>query len=140
MRRQNQSARFVPMQAQPLGAPQGSGGGGGITQLDPTSLADKATAAALALPGVSGFSVTKNPGAPNPGSVLANPGMPSPYSVLQGMNGGIGDAFAQLQASLGGASAAAPGSGDLFAQRALQARLLGSDGGGSALPSYFSGG
>jgi hypothetical protein len=126
----------MPMEAQPLAAPNGSGGGSGITQLDPTSLADKATAAALALPGVSGFSVTKNPGAPNPGSVLANPGMPSPYSALQG----LGDAFAQLQASLGGASAAAPGSGDLFAQRALQARLLGADGGSSATPQYYSGG
>jgi hypothetical protein len=144
MRRQQQQQLPDPaFQPQPPPAPSA----GILTQADPTSLADRATAAALGRPGVSGFSVTANPGAPSVGSVSANLGQPSPYSALQlgtqpGMTGGIGDVFAraaQLQAGLG-APSPAPTSGDLVAQRALQARLLGSDGGGSSAPQYYSGG
>jgi hypothetical protein len=134
MRRQNQSAGFVPMQVQPLAAPEG-GGTTGITQADPTSLADRAVAAALSRPGVSGFSVTANPGAPNPGSITANPGMPAAGSAL----GLLGTPSTVGQLGTGAPGGAAPGMGDVFAsalaaaqQRAqalmqAQPRLFGGD-------------
>jgi len=80
----------------------------GQTQADPIDPDTRRAMAALSHPGVGGFSVTANPGAPNVGSVTANPGMPNVGSALSplspqvglpqgqgaGMAGMISDAFA----------------------------------------------
>jgi hypothetical protein len=124
MRRQPQQQQQQPDPALQF-VPQS--GPSGMTQADPTSPADRAVAAALARPGVSGFSVTANPGAPPAGSATANPGQPNLGSALPGIGNVFADAIGRAQRAI-----------------QIQPRLFddgssGSGGSAGGAPSYYSG-